>query len=179
MLDFVVGGVSIDEFKKYYNTLFDLRDYYVCRGRRQPGHFELGRDEELHIERNPNHLIIWTDEGEIVGHCIWHETNTEDMIPGDPRDDDDSDCLRHLFGGKKDNLVELHELWLRTEHRGKGFGSEFFSFFEDYVSKNGCDGIVYYSNHNAAVALCRKRGYKEAFLENSGWFVFVLPFSIN
>jgi len=177
MLDFLVGALSIEEFKKYYCTLSDIRDYYVSRGQRAPGPFELGQEEEVHIARDPNHLIIWVDEGDIVGHCIWHETSTEEMIPGDPRDSDDRDCLRHLFGGVKDNLVELHELWLRIEHRGKGFGSEFFSFFEDYVSKNGFDGIVYYSDNKAAVALCRKRGYKEAFLESSGWFVFTLTFS--
>jgi GNAT superfamily N-acetyltransferase len=179
MPDFLVGAYSIEEFKKYYKTLFDLQEYYVSRGSRSPEHFELGRDEEQHVERDSNHLIIWVDDGKIVGHCIWHETSTDEMIPGDSRDDDDRDHLRHLFGEKKENLVELHELWLKSEHRGKGHGRQFFDFFEDYVSVGGFDGIVYYTDHEAAIALCRKRGYNEAFLESAGLHVFTLPLSID
>jgi GNAT superfamily N-acetyltransferase len=179
LLDFIVGGYSIEEFKKYYCTLSDLQTYYVSIGSREPGPFDLGLDEERHVERDPNHLIVMTNEGKTVGHCIWHETTTEEMNPGNPRDNDDRDCLRQLFGGEKDNLVELHELWLRSEHRGKGFGHQFFDFFEDYVSASGFDGVVYYTDNGAAIALCRKRGYKEALLESSNLYVFVLPFSIH
>lgn len=179
MLDFIVGGYSIEEFKKYYCTLSDLQTYYVSIGSREPGPFDLGLDEERHVKRNPDHLIVMMNEEGIVGHCIWHETTSEEMTPGDPRDDDDRDCLHQLFGGVKDNLVELHELWLKSEHRRKGFGRKFFDFFEDYISIAGFDGIVYYTDHEDAIALCRKRGYKEAFLESSGLYVFTLPFSIH
>jgi GNAT superfamily N-acetyltransferase len=179
VLDFFVGSFSIDEFKKYYSTLRNLQEYYISRTHRQPGPFELGRDEERYVESDPHYLIIWRDKGEIVGHCIWHKTSIEEMSPGNPRDDDDKECLRLLFGGEKDNLVELHELWLRTEHRGKGFDEEFFDFLENYVSMTGFDGIVYYTDHKRAVALCRKRGYREDFLDSSGLYVFALPFSID
>ncbi|MFW9808419.1 MAG: GNAT family N-acetyltransferase [Candidatus Thorarchaeota archaeon] len=179
MLDFIVGGFSIEEFRKYYRSLSDLQEYYISIGSRQSGSFDLGTDEEQHIERDANHLITWIEEEQIVGHCIWHETSTEEMIPGDPRGEEDRKCLKQLFGGKKDNLVELHELWLKSDHRGKGYGHQVFSFFEDYVSKAGFDGIVYYTDHEGAVSLCRKRRYKEAFLENSGMFLFTLSFSID
>lgn len=179
MLEFFVGSYSLDEFKKYYSTLFDLRDYYVSRTGREPGPMVLGQDEEQHVKRDPNHLIVWVDRGEIVGHCIWHETSTDEMSPGDPRDREDSEYLKQLLGGKKENLVELHELWLRSDHRGKGFGHQFFSFFEDYISERGFDGIVHYTDHEAVVTLCRKRGYTEAFVESSGWFIFALLFSID
>ncbi|MFW9769803.1 MAG: GNAT family N-acetyltransferase [Candidatus Thorarchaeota archaeon] len=179
MLDFFVGAYTIEEFKKYYCTLSDLRDFYVRRTGREPGPFELGPDEEGYIMRDPNHLIVWTDDGEIIGHCVWHETTTEEMIPGDPRDDDDRSSLHQLFGGEKDNLVELHELWMKTDHRGKGLGHQVFDFFEDYFSENGFDGFVYYTDHIAAINLCRKRGYEEGFLESSGWYVFVLSFSMH
>ena len=177
MLDFLVGDYSIEKFKKYYSTLSDLRDFYVSRTHRESGPFELGPDEEQHVLRDPDHLIVFTNEGEIVGHCIWHETSTKDMIPGQPRDDEDRVCLRQLFGGERTNLVELHELWLRSEYRGRGFGQQVFSFFEAYVEAAGFDGIVYYTDHEAAIAICRKRGYREAFLKSDGWYVFALPFS--
>jgi ribosomal protein S18 acetylase RimI-like enzyme len=179
MLEFHVGKLSIEEFREYYRTLSDLQDFYIRRTNGQPGPFDLGDDERNHVERDLNHLITWTDNGEIVGHCIWHETTTEDMIPDDPRDDEDRRCLLDLFGGKKDNLVELHELWLRTEHRGKGFGRHFFDFFENYMSRAGFDGIVFYTDHEGAIKLCRERGYREGFLESSEWYVFTLPLSIH
>ncbi|MHA2142978.1 MAG: GNAT family N-acetyltransferase, partial [Candidatus Thorarchaeota archaeon] len=88
------------------------------------------------------------------------------------RDEDDRETLRKLFGGKRENLVELHEVWLRTEHRGKGHGHRFFSFFEYFVRERGFDGIVYYTDDIAAIALCRRRRYNEGLLKNEGWYVF-------
>ncbi|NHJ12880.1 MAG: N-acetyltransferase [Candidatus Thorarchaeota archaeon] len=173
MLDFVVG-YDFEEFKKYYKSLGDLHKFYIKRTSRGPREFKLGDDERFHVENDIRHLIIWIDSGEIVGHCIWHETSTDEMTPGDPVDDDYKDTLRGLYGGQKGNLVELHELWLRTKHRGKGYGHQFFDFFEDFVAERGFDGIIHYSDHPAVLELCRKRGYKEAFLESSGWYVFTL-----
>jgi len=65
--------------------------------------------------------------------------------------------------GKGKDFVELHELWLTEEHRGKGYGKQFFAFFEEYLRGKGCDSLVYYAFDPAAVAICRKRGYKEAY----------------
>ncbi len=178
MLDFVIG-YDVEKFKEYYRNLSDLQEYYISRGLRHSENFELADAERQYVENNPKHLIIWSDKGEIVGHNIWHETNTEEMTPGNPRDVDDRDTLRKLFGGITENLVELHELWLRTEHREKGYGRQFFDFFEDYVSRNEFDGIVHYSDHPGVIALCRKRGYNEEFLKDSGWFVFALQISID
>ena len=178
MLEFIVG-YDVEQFKEYYCDLSDLQTYYISIGSRGSEPFKLGGAEKQHLENNPKHLIIWTDNEEIVGHNIWHETSTEEMTPGDLRDVDDRDTLRKLFGGITVNLVELHELWLRTEHRGKGYGRQFFDFFEDFVSRNEFDGIVHYTDNAAVIALCRKREYREAFLEGPGWYVFALPFSID
>ncbi len=178
MLEFIVG-YDIEKFREYYSTLSDLQKYYISRGLRQAEAFALGEDEKQHVENNPKHLILWIGEGKIVGHNIWHESSTDEMTPGSPRDDDDREILRRLFGGTTENLVELHELWLRTEYRGKGYGCQFFDFFEDFVSRSGFAGIVHYTDHPGVIALCRRRGYKEGFLEDSGWFVFALPISIN
>ncbi len=177
MLDFIVG-YDLEEFKKYYSTLSDLHEFYIKRTSRGLGEFKLGDDERFHVENDIKHLIIWVDSIEIVGHCIWHETSTDEMTPEDPRDDDDKETLRDLFGGQKGNLVELHELWLQTKHRGKGYGHQFFDFFESLVTRSGFDGIIHYSDHPAVIDICRKRSYKEAFLESSGWYVFVIQFPI-
>ncbi|MCK4668762.1 GNAT family N-acetyltransferase, partial [Candidatus Bathyarchaeota archaeon] len=105
-----------------------------------------------------------------------HETNTEEHRKGDTRDKEDKEILRRLLGGKKDNIVELHEIWLRKKHRGKDYGKRFFEFFEHSIRNKGYDSIVYYTDNPAAVAICRERGYKESFLEKEKWYVFCLSF---
>jgi len=84
--------------------------------------------------------------------------------------------LEKLLGGKRD-FIELHELWLMEEHRGKGYGMEFFVFFEKLMAGMGHDAVVYYANDPAALAICRKRCYKEAYgveLEGETYYVFYL-----
>ncbi|MFW9846766.1 MAG: GNAT family N-acetyltransferase [Candidatus Thorarchaeota archaeon] len=171
-MEFIVG-YDIQQFEQFYLGLNDLHTFYRTRGQRESEINELGDDERGHIDSDPDHLIMWMDRNQIVGHAIWHETSTDEMTAGDPRDEDDRKTLRELFGGKRENLVELHEVWLKTEHRGRKHGNRFLAFFEDFARKRGFDGIVYYSDNPAAVALCRRRGYTEAFLETGGWYVFV------
>lgn len=52
---------------------------------------------------------------------------------------------------------------MTEEHRGKGYGKRFFDFFEEYMRRKGYDSLVYYAFDPAAVAICRKRGYNEAY----------------
>lgn len=114
------------------------------------------------LESGRSKLIVFRDNDEIIGHAIWHESNTEEHSKGSPRDKEDRETLRG-FMGKGKNLVEPHELWLTKEHRGKGYGKQFFDFFEDYIERKRYDSIVYYAFDPAAIAICRKRGYKEAY----------------
>jgi GNAT superfamily N-acetyltransferase len=172
-LEFVIG-YDAEQFKEYYRGLNDLHTFYRTRGLLECSSNELRDDERGHIESDPDHLIVWRVQDQIVGHTIWHETSTDEMTLGDPRDDDDREALRKLFGGRRENLVELHEVWLRTEYRGRGYGACFLSFFEDFVRERRFSGIVYYTDSVAAIALCRRRGYKEAYLENEGWYIFSL-----
>lgn len=172
-MKFIVG-YNLEEYKRYYKTLDDLHNYFKTLGLTEIKFGELGAVEEEIIKRDPTHLIIWREDNEIIGHAIWHETSTDEMKKGDPRDKEDREILRKLLGGKKDNLVELHEVWLRTKHRGKGYGKKFFEFFEQFIRKRGFDSIVYYTNHPAAIVICRKRGYGEGFLAKENWYVFSL-----
>jgi GNAT superfamily N-acetyltransferase len=98
----------------------------------------------------------------ILGHAIWHESNIDEHRPGVPRDEDDRELLRRPLGRKRE-FVELHELWLGRGHRGRGYGKRFFQFFERFVFEKGHDAIVYYAFDDAAAAICRRRGYKEAW----------------
>ena len=135
---------------------------------------ELGPIEEAHIERDPSHLIVWREGGEIIGHVIWHEERIDGFR--EPGEEEVSAVLERLLGEKRD-FVELHTVWLEEKHRGKGYGKKFFEFFEDYARKRGFDSIVYFSGNTSAIAICRKRGYKEDILsypEKERWHVFYL-----
>ena len=121
----------------------------------------LGPMEERLIREKPERLILWRDEGELVGHTIWHASNTKTHPDGEPREPDDRRILEeqlHVMG----DFIELHEIWLGDNHRGRGYGSSFFEYFEDMVKRKGFNAIVYYADHPAARGICRKRGYREA-----------------
>jgi hypothetical protein len=124
------------------------------------------------VKGNLVQLIVWREEGKIVGHALWHESSTEEHRKGDPRDEEDREALEKLLGGKKD-LVELHEWWLIETYRGKGYGNEFLDFFEVYMKSKGYVDLVFYADHPAGLAAFRKHGYKEGgYVEGSKEYVF-------
>lgn len=157
-------GCDLEKFKRYYKT-----NGYAG----ELGTGELGTTEENIITRNPSQLIVWRENKKIIGHAIWHETNTEEHRKGDPRDKEDKEILTKLLAVKKD-FIELHEVWLMKEYRGKGYGKQFFEFFEEFMRNRGCDSIIYYAFHPATIAICRKRGYKEDYLTKEAEYVFYL-----
>jgi len=159
-------GCDLEEFKEYYK-----RNGFAG----EQGTGELGITEEKIVSQNPAHLIVWRENNEIIGDAIWHETSTDEHRKGDPRDREDRRILRKLCGGKRDNFVELHEIWLMKEYRGKGYGKRFFDYFEDFVRKKGFESFVYYADHPAALAICRKRAYKEDYLKDMKEYVFYCP----
>jgi len=145
-----VEGCDFQEFSRY---LARIGQYTV------EGELDKLRNS---LESGMLNLIVFRENDEIIGHALWHETNTEEHRKGDPREKDDREILQGFMGKGKD-FIELHELWLTEEHRGKGYGKQFFDFFEDYIRRKGYDSLVYDAFDPAAVAICRKRGYKEAY----------------
>jgi GNAT superfamily N-acetyltransferase len=172
LMEFVVG-CDWEKFERYYRALDDLHSYFRTLGLEDVTFGEVGDVEKVIIESDPSHLIVWRENDEIIGHAVWHESSTEEHRRGAPRDRDDRQVLRRLAGRGKE-FVELHEVWLRTKYRGRGYGKRFFEFFEDFVKKRGFDSIVYYTDDAAAMAICRKRGYREDFLEKEKWHIFYL-----
>jgi GNAT superfamily N-acetyltransferase len=171
-MKFVIG-YDFDEFEKYYKTLNDLHDYFRTIGLTDVTFGQIGDIEKLLIKTDPSHLIVWKQNNEIIGHAIWHESSTDEHRKGAPRDKEDKQTLTHLIGTKK-TFIELHEIWLKTKHRRKGYGKKFFQFFENFTTKQGYNSIIYYTDNPAAIAICRKRGYKEAYLEKEKWHIFYL-----
>jgi len=148
-MKFVVG-CDFREFAKYLARI----GQYVASG-------ELEK-LKAYLDSGLFNLIVFRENDNIIGHAIWHETSTEEHRKGDPRDKEDKEILYRFLGQKRD-FVELDGLWLTKEHRGKGYGKRFFDFFEKYIRDKGYDSLVFYAFHPAAIAICRQRGYKEAY----------------
>lgn len=141
-----IHGYALDQFKEYYRDIVG----------------ELGETEHRLVTEDPDQLIVWLGGDEIVGHAIWHTSNTVTHPGGEPREADDRRILEKDLG-VKGVFVELHEVWLMETNRGMGHGSAFFAYFESMVKSRGFRQIVYYADHPAALAICRARGYKEAW----------------
>ncbi len=141
----------------------DFQDFskYLARIGQRVAEGELERLKSS-LDSGMCNLIVFRENDEIIGHAIWHESTTEEHREGDPRDRVDGEILQGFMGKGKD-FIELDELWLTEEHRRKGYGKRFFDFFEDYIRRKGYDSLVYYAYDPAAIAICRKRGFKEAY----------------
>jgi GNAT superfamily N-acetyltransferase len=170
LMKFVVG-CDLERFKRYYRTLDNLHNYFRKLGITDVKFGELGPTEESIIKKDPSHLIVWRENKQIIGHAVWHETNIDEF--NDPADKEFREALERLLG-KKRQFIELHEVWLKEEHREKGYGKRFFEFFENFLKKRGCNSIVYYTENPAAIVICRKRGYKEDCLKKEKWHVFCI-----
>jgi len=168
-MKFVVG-CDLEEFKRYYRQLALDAEWRSTDGWTE----EIGEEWERRLTENPSLVIVWRLDGEIVGHAIWHESSTWEHRKGDARDKEDREILERLAGGRRD-CVELHEVWLRREFRGRGYGKRFFEFFEEFMKARVYDAVVYYADHPAAIAICRKQRWKEEYWAGErAWHVFYL-----
>jgi ribosomal protein S18 acetylase RimI-like enzyme len=149
------------------SNLEELREYWNRSG------YDGNLDHLINVViKDPAQLIVWKENDRIVGHSVWHESNTIEHRKGDPRDIEDREALKKLLGKKKD-FVELHEIWLIKEYRQKGYGNEFFDFFEAYMKSKGYADLVFYADHPAALAAFRKHGYKEGgYLKGAKEYIF-------
>jgi GNAT superfamily N-acetyltransferase len=157
-------GCDLEELREYWNRSgYDENLGYVLNV----------------VIKDPSQLIVWRENDEIVGHAVWHESNTEEHRKGDPRDREERESLERLLGSKKD-FVELHAIWLIKKYRGKGYGEMFHTFFEKFMKDKGYSDIVFCAHHPAAVAICHRHGYKEGgCLAGQKAYVFYLSLKKN
>jgi GNAT superfamily N-acetyltransferase len=153
--DFKKNGYTLDELREEFRETYD----------------DLYDTEEEIVSDDPSHLIVMVEDKLIIGWAIWHESNTREHRLGSPRDEEDIEILEKLSNGRC-AFIELHELWLKKAHRGKGYGKQFFDFFEKFVAEKGYDKLVFYAFNESAISICRKRGYKESYYENEKEFTF-------
>ena len=161
IMEFIVGY----NYKNKNQTLDEIRKEIL------PEFDELDNTEEQIVDRDPSHLIVMFENNQIIGWAIWHESNTREHQKGAPRNEEDIKILETLSNGQCE-VIELHELWLKKAHRGKGYGKQFFDFFEDFITSKGYNKLVYYTDNASAISICRKRGYKESYYKDLNWHTF-------
>ena len=68
------------------------------------------------------------------------------------------------FSAAPEEVMVMHTLVVSPKHKGRGYGTEFVAFYEDFARKNGCTALRIDTNaiNTAARALYKKLGYAEA-----------------
>jgi len=89
----IVVGCDLEEFKRYYKRLAQNKEWQGTFGFTE----ELGTSWERVFAENPSQLIVVREDGEIIGHLVWHESNTEEHRKGDPRGEEDKRVLGELL----------------------------------------------------------------------------------
>ena len=154
------GAEILDKFKKAVEDI-------SCS---EAVEFDVIRKDGVIISVQLKHGPI-QENNQIIGWAIWHESNTREHQKGAPRNEEDIKILETLSNGQCE-VIELHELWLKKAHRGKGYGKQFFDFFEDFITSKGYNKLVYYTDNASAISICRKRGYKESYYKDLNWHTF-------
>jgi len=68
------------------------------------------------------------------------------------------------FSAAPKEVMVMHTLVVSPKHKGRGYGTEFVAFYEDFARKNGCTALRIDTNaiNTAARTLYKKLGYTEA-----------------
>ena len=53
------------------------------------------------VAKDKSQLIVWRENGRIVGHAVWHESNTDEHRKGVPRDEEDREALENFLVGRR------------------------------------------------------------------------------
>ena len=104
---------------------------------------------EAAVERDD--LFVAEVNGEIVGSAIINQRQ-EEMYADAPWE----------FEAPGDKVMVLHTLVISPKHFGKGYGSLFVKFYEDYALRHGCPYLRMDTNaiNLRAQAIYTKLGYK-------------------
>lgn len=102
---------------------------------------------------NNGELFVMEVEGEIVAAAIINQKQLDAYSDGDWE-----------FGAPDDEIMVLHTLVVDPERSGKGYATEFVSFYEDYALENKCRYLRMDTNeaNTAARKLYKRLGYRES-----------------
>ena len=75
------------------------------------------------------------------------------------------------FDADPDSVMVLHTLTVSPKCKGRGYGTQFVAFYEDYARKSGCTALRIDTNaiNTAARRLYAKLGYREACIVHTSF----------
>lgn len=99
-------------------------------------------------------LFVLEDEGRVVAAARINQIQVPEYANADWQHKNVPD----------NQIMVLHTLVVDTQCAGKGYGTYFVAFYEDYAKQNGCDYLRMDTNkrNTAARSLYKKLGYSEA-----------------
>ena len=102
------------------------------------------------LERND--LFVLEEEGKVLGTALINQIQVPDYAKGNWE-----------FEASPEEVCVLHTLVISPEAAGKGYGTKFVKFYENYARSHNCKELRMDTNarNTAARAMYKKLGYKE------------------
>ncbi len=117
----------------------------------------------------PPHLMICRGK-DVIGHVIWGGAGIDDA--GRRLSEDGRREVLAMLPDDRKGYLELREIWLRSEYRGRDYELKILRLFEDFARGRGHAAIVAMPRDGATVSLLRNAGYEEVALAGSDRALF-------
>lgn len=141
---------DIDNIVKIYDKIIDKESAAKIMTGWKKGVYP-SRDTAL-AAYNEGGLFVMETDDEIVGAAIINQNQMREY----------ADC-KWEFDVQNNEIMVLHTLAIDPEKAGRGYATEFISFYESYALEHGCQYLRLDTNemNSAARKLYHKLGYRE------------------
>ncbi len=141
---------DLAEVVKIYDKILEKESVKTMTGWQKNRYPSQGTALEAH---NNGELFVMEVKGEIVASAIINQKQLSDY----------SKC-EWEYSAQNNEVMVIHTLVVDPEKSGKGYATDFISFYEDYALENGCRYLRLDTNeiNSAARKLYHKLGYKES-----------------
>ncbi len=141
---------DLDSIEKIYNRIHDREEEGESSIGWVRGVYPTGETARKAMELGE--LFVESDCGEITAAAIINQKQVPEY----------ADCSWE-YPASDDEVMVLHTLTVDPVHAGKGYGSTFVRFYEQYAKEHGCGYLRMdtQSKNLAARKLYRKLGYRE------------------
>lgn len=141
---------DIDAIEKLYDEIHTAEENGEQTTGWIRGTYPVRATAELALKRDD--LFVLTDNGNLCGAGIINKIQVNSYTQGSWEHD-----------AEDDQVCVLHTLAISPNCRGKGYGSAFIKYYEDYALRNGCIELRIDTNalNTKARTIYQKYGYTE------------------